>query len=84
MKSLKGGQRGSFFGYIHKGAPPQHTMPCPIPLLSNMFYEFSQLSLRWNSLAVLEDGPEQGYQVIMIHIKIYFDLCTNTFGKTQH
>ena len=64
MKSLKWGQGGSFFGYIHKGAPPpQHTMamPCPIPLLSNMFYEFSQLSLRWNRLAVLEDGPEQGY-----------------------
>ena len=36
-------------------------MPCPIPLLSDMFDEFSQLSLRWNRLAVLEDGPEQGY-----------------------
>ena len=61
MKSLKGGAGDIFLAIFILELLPPHPMPCPIPLLSDMFDKFSQLSLRWNSLAVLEDGPEQGY-----------------------
>jgi len=63
-KGCEKSQRGSgghFLAIFILEPLPPHPMSCPFPLLSDMFDKFSQLSLRWNRLAALEDRPEQGY-----------------------